>query len=66
VREETRLHAPWTMRRLLVRIAAIVVTLLLACIALFVLFYLWFGVAWIEGGTISTESVTVVSITPQP
>ena len=66
VRDEARLQSPWTMRRLLVCIAAIVVTLLLACIALFVLFKLWFGVAWIEGSTISTESVTVVPITPQP
>lgn len=61
-----RAQALWTMRRFVFCILTISGAIVLACIVLFVVFYLWFGVAWIEGGTISTESVTVVSITPQP
>ncbi|MCX7622911.1 MAG: hypothetical protein RMK01_11030 [Thermomicrobium sp.] len=55
------------MRRLLVGIAAIVVTLPFTCIVLFVSFYLWFGVASIEGTAGNpTESVPILFSTPQP
>ncbi len=61
-----RAQSLWTMRRFVFWILTLSGAIVLACITLFVVFYLWFGVAWIEGSTISTESVTVVSITPQP
>lgn len=61
-----RAQSLWTMRRFVFWILTLSGAIVLACITLFVVFYLWFGVAWIEGSTISTESVTIVPITPQP
>ncbi|MCX2728383.1 hypothetical protein OO015_12870 [Thermomicrobium sp. 4228-Ro] len=61
-----RAHSLGTMRRFVFWIVTLSGAIVLACVVLFVAFYLWFGVARIEGSTISTESVTVVSITPQP
>jgi len=66
VQNGERVQSLWTMRRFVFWILTLSGAIVLACITLFVVFYLWFGVAWIEGSTISTESVTVVSITPQP
>jgi len=66
VQNGERAQSLWTMRRFVFWILTLSGAIVLACITLFVVFYLWFGVAWIEGSTISTESVTIVPITPQP
>ncbi len=62
-----RAQSLWTMRRFVFWILTLSGAIVLACITLFVVFYLWFGVAYRESfGASYTESVTVVSITPQP
>jgi hypothetical protein len=55
------------MRRFVFWILTLGGAIVLACIVLFVVFYLWFGVAPIEGVSVSaTESVPIVSLTPPP
>lgn len=62
-----RAQSLWTMRRFVFWILTLGGAIVLACIVLFVVFYLWFGVAPIEGVSVSaTESVPIVSLTPPP